>query len=69
MVDERLLVTRTSHWFALPTWTRRLRVGLDWAVAAAFPRDVAELGTLGHSEPLFVSRAEGLTGFRPPRNG
>jgi NADH:ubiquinone reductase (H+-translocating) len=46
------LVTRTYHWFALPTWTRRLRVGLDWAVAAAFPRDVAELGTLGHPEPL-----------------
>jgi NADH dehydrogenase len=46
------LVTRTYHLFALPTWTRRLRVGLDWAVAAAFPRDVAELGTLGHPEPL-----------------
>jgi NADH:ubiquinone reductase (H+-translocating) len=46
------LVTRTYHWFALPTWTRRLRVALDWAVAAAFPRDVAELGSLGHPEPL-----------------
>ena len=46
------VVTRTYHWFALPTWTRRLRVGLDWAVAAAFPRDVAELGTLGHPPPL-----------------
>jgi NADH dehydrogenase len=46
------LVTRTYHWFALPTWTRRMRVALDWAVAAAFPRDVAELGSLGHPEPL-----------------
>jgi len=46
------MVTRTYHWFALPTWTRRLRVALDWAVAAAFPRDVAELGSLGHPEPL-----------------
>jgi NADH dehydrogenase len=45
-------VTRTYHLFALPTWTRRMRVGLDWAVAAVFPRDVAELGTLGHPEPL-----------------
>ncbi|HZC98896.1 MAG TPA: NAD(P)/FAD-dependent oxidoreductase [Actinomycetes bacterium] len=45
-------VTRSYHWFSLPTWTRRLRVGLDWAVAAVFPRDVAELGTLGHPEPL-----------------
>jgi NADH dehydrogenase len=46
------VVTRTYHWLALPTWTRRLRVALDWAVAAAFPRDVAELGSLGHPEPL-----------------
>ena len=46
------VVTRTYHLFALPTWTRRLRVGLDWAVAAAFSRDVAELGTLGHPQPL-----------------
>jgi NADH:ubiquinone reductase (H+-translocating) len=38
--------------YAGTDWTRRLRVGLDWAVAAAFPRDVAELGTLGHPEPL-----------------
>jgi len=45
-------VTCTYHLAAMPTWTRRLRVGLDWAVAAAFPRDVAELGTLGHPEPL-----------------
>jgi NADH:ubiquinone reductase (H+-translocating) len=45
-------VTRSYHLFALPTWTRRLRVGLDWAVALVFPRDVAELGTLGHPPPL-----------------
>jgi NADH:ubiquinone reductase (H+-translocating) len=45
-------VTRSYHLFALPTWPRRLRVGLDWAVALVFPRDVAELGTLGHPPPL-----------------
>jgi NADH dehydrogenase len=45
-------VTRSYHLLALPTWTRRLRVGLDWAVALVFPRDVAELGTLGHPPPL-----------------
>ena len=45
-------VTRSYHLFSLPTWTRRMRVGLDWAVALAFPRDVAELGTLGHPPPL-----------------
>jgi NADH:ubiquinone reductase (H+-translocating) len=46
------MVTRSYHLFALPTWPRRLRVGLDWGVALVFPRDVAELGTLGHPEPL-----------------
>jgi NADH:ubiquinone reductase (H+-translocating) len=46
------LLTRSYHLLALPTWPRRLRVGLDWAVALVFPRDVAELGTLGHPAPL-----------------
>ena len=45
-------VTRAYHLAALPTWSRRLRVGLDWLVAVFFPRDIAELGTLGHPEPL-----------------
>lgn len=46
------VVTRTYHLAMLPTWSRRLRVGLDWLVAIWFPRDTAELGTLGHPEPL-----------------
>ena len=45
-------VTRSYHLAMLPTWSRRLRVGLDWFVAIWFPRDTAELGTLGHPEPL-----------------
>ena len=45
-------VTRTYHLLSLPTWGRRLRVALDWTVAMLFPRDIADLGSLGHPEPL-----------------
>jgi hypothetical protein len=41
----------------LPTWGRRLRVGLDWAVAGAMPRDIVELGSLGHPGPLTAEDA------------
>ncbi len=60
------MVTRSYHLFALPTWTRRLRVGLDWAVALGFPRDVAELGTLGHPEPLPGEQKRPQPVERPP---
>jgi len=43
-------VTRTYHLAAMPTWGRRLRVMLDWTIALAFPRDIAELGSLGRDE-------------------
>ncbi len=43
-------VTRTYHLAAMPTWGRRFRVALDWTVAIAFPRDIAELGSLGRDD-------------------
>lgn len=52
------LLTRTYHLLMLPTWGRRLRVGLDWAVAATMPRDIVELGSLGHTGPLAAEGAE-----------
>jgi NADH dehydrogenase len=45
-------VTRTYHLYQLPTASRKLRVVSDWTVALLFPRDIAELGTLGHPRPL-----------------
>jgi NADH:ubiquinone reductase (H+-translocating) len=45
-------VTRTYHLYQLPTLSRRLRVVSDWTVALFFPRDIAELGQLGHPRPL-----------------
>jgi NADH:quinone reductase (non-electrogenic) len=45
-------VTRTYHLYQLPLLTRKLRVVVDWTVALFFRRDIAELGMLGHPEPL-----------------
>jgi NADH:ubiquinone reductase (H+-translocating) len=45
-------VTRTYHLYQLPTLSRKLRVVSDWTVALLFRRDIAELGQLGHPQPL-----------------
>jgi NADH dehydrogenase len=44
--------TRTYHLYQLPLLTRKVRVVTDWTVALFFPRDIAELGALGHPRPL-----------------
>jgi NADH dehydrogenase len=45
-------VTRTYHLYQLPLVQKKLRVVADWTVALLFRRDLAELGMLGHIEPL-----------------
>jgi NADH dehydrogenase len=45
-------VTRTYHLYQLPLLSRKLRVVVDWTVALAFRRDIAELGVLGHPRRL-----------------
>ncbi len=45
-------VTRTYHLYQLPLLQRKLRVVVDWTVALAFRRDIAELGQLGHPSRL-----------------
>ena len=45
-------VTRSYHLYQLPLAQRKLRVVVDWTVALFFPRDIAELGRLGHLEKL-----------------
>jgi NADH dehydrogenase len=61
-------VTRTYHLYQLPLLTRKLRVVADWTVALAFPRDIAELGMLGHPHPLGASEGPGSAGVesKPP---
>ncbi len=37
---------RSYHLLAMPTWTRRVKIAMDWTVALLFPRDLAQLGSL-----------------------
>jgi NADH dehydrogenase len=44
-------LVRTYHLLQLPTIARKVRVVLDWTVALFFPRDIAQLGSLGRTRP------------------
>ena len=37
----------------MPTWTRRVKIAMDWTVALLFPRDLAQLGSLGEAAEPF----------------
>jgi NADH dehydrogenase len=43
-------IVRTYHLLQLPTLARKVRVLLDWNIALFFPRDIAQLGSLGSVE-------------------
>jgi NADH dehydrogenase len=49
-------VTRTYHLYQLPLLSRKLRVVTDWTTSLFFRRDIAELGMLGHPQPLSDDR-------------
>jgi NADH dehydrogenase len=49
---------RSYHLFAMPTWSRRVKIAMDWTVALLFPRDLAQLGSLGRPRDPF-ERASG----------
>ncbi len=40
-------IVRTYHLLQLPTLARKVRVLIDWNIALFFPRDIAQLGSLG----------------------
>ncbi|HEX6399546.1 MAG TPA: FAD-dependent oxidoreductase, partial [Actinomycetota bacterium] len=50
---------RSYHLLAMPTWTRRVKIAMDWTVALLFPRDVAALGSLSSPREPFERAAEG----------
>ena len=43
---------RTYHLIMMPGLARRARIIADWTIGALFPRDTAELGSLGSPTPL-----------------
>jgi NADH dehydrogenase len=51
---------RSYHLLAMPTWTRRVKIAMDWTVALLFPRDLAQLGSLADPREPF-ERASGET--------
>jgi NADH dehydrogenase len=46
------LAARAYHLMRLPLASRRLRLLADWTAATVLPRDIAQLGSLGHREPI-----------------
>jgi NADH:ubiquinone reductase (H+-translocating) len=43
---------RTYHLSQIPGLARKIRAAVDWTVGLPFPRDVAEVGSIGHPRPL-----------------
>jgi NADH:ubiquinone reductase (H+-translocating) len=50
-------VTLAYHLYALPSTPHRLRVGLDWALDAALPRPLVQLGLI-QEEDASLAAAE-----------
>jgi NADH dehydrogenase len=48
---------RSYHLLAMPTWTRRVKIAMDWTVALLFPRDLAALGSLSSPREPFERAA------------
>ena len=44
---------RSYHLLAMPTWTRRVKIAMDWTVALLVPRDLAQLGSLADPREPF----------------
>jgi NADH:ubiquinone reductase (H+-translocating) len=45
-------MARTYHLSQIPGMFRKLRAVIDWTVSLPFPRDLSEVGSIGHPRPL-----------------
>jgi len=45
-------MARSYHMSQIPGTARKIRAVVDWTVGLPFPRDVAEVGSIGHPRPL-----------------
>ena len=45
-------MARTYHMSQIPGMARKARAVIDWTASLPFPRDLAEVGSIGHPEPL-----------------
>ena len=58
-------VTLAYHLYALPSTPHRLRVGLDWALAAVLPRPLVQLGLIQEDASLAVAERTGIYATPP----
>jgi NADH:ubiquinone reductase (H+-translocating) len=58
-------MARTYHLSQIPGIARKVRAALDWTVGLPFPRDVAEVGSIGHPRPLRAEEYEVGGSHRP----
>jgi NADH:ubiquinone reductase (H+-translocating) len=61
-------LARTYHLAMMPSLCRKLRLLTDWNVGLLFGRDTAELGQLGHPEPLGEDLVEHSSGGSIPES-
>jgi hypothetical protein len=56
----------SDHLYALPSTPQRLRVGLDWALAAVLPRPLVQLGLIQEEDAsLAVAERTGIYATPP----
>ena len=58
---------RSYHLLMMPGVARKSRVVSDWTISLFFPRDVSQLGGLGHPTPLLHPRTELARPVTPSR--
>lgn len=56
---------RTYHLARIPTFGRKVRVGLDWTVALFFKRDIVQLGSLGRPREAFSQALQDIRSLEP----
>jgi NADH:quinone reductase (non-electrogenic) len=67
-------MARTYHMSQIPGITRKARAVIDWTASLPFPRDLSEVGSIGHPKPLgetiepwdsSISSSHSSSGSRP----
>jgi NADH dehydrogenase len=58
-------MARTYHMSQIPGAMRKVRAVVDWTASLPFRRDIAEVGSIGHPEPLRAEVYESGGSHRP----
>ena len=58
-------MARTYHLSQIPGLFRKVRAVIDWTVSLPFPRDISEVGSIGHPRPLMREVYESGGSHRP----